>query len=304
MTLDYSLTTPEERTSYVSTLDLNSLKPLELEICANYILHPYGRDLSNSKPTRMSKNVELNNYVSMGHEIKPSKGSNRNLTPRTAVPWEHPNLTQLATDIETLKADLESESNTYRQYKLRTWIRELRMDARERVPDHTIRFTPTFTSTPDLDIEEQIDFGNSFHVKQLIAYYTELRQSDISKCTIEYLDKIIERAPLESWEKHLLVRYIDKLNAIIIARELATEYNHVVYPGYLSKTMRRIYRLIAEEAMKVEVEWNYRDKPQLWRKCPACGERHPNVEIWWRKGQRKCKQCLSVAKEDADGKEN
>ena len=295
MDLDYSLITPEDRTRYTHTLPLERYNPMELELCANYILHPYGRNLSNTKSARKTpKHVDLHAEGTQGHEIKPSKGSNKTLVPRTPVPWHHPYLRDLARDIEILKQALDAELDSYRAYKLRSWIRELRMDARERIPNYEIHFSPTFTSAPDVEIEDLIDFTNSFHIKHFIQHYGELRQSEVSKFSAEYFDMIVERTPLEAWEKHLLIRYIDRENAIVVARELATEFNHIVYPGYLSKTMRRIYRLIADEAKKMEVEWNYRDKPELWRKCPNCGEKHPNMELWWRKGQRQCKTCLSL----------
>ena len=52
---------------------------------------------------------------------------------------------------------------------------------------------------------------------------------------------IVEQTPLEPWQKHILIRYIDGQNAIITARELAYNFGKMVHPGYTSVVLRSIY---------------------------------------------------------------
>lgn len=294
--LDYSLTTPEERNAYLHNLtDLDDYKPNELELCANYLLHAADKSLANHKANNKSsnsKNLELVDNGEGEAVIKPRKGSNAILRPNVPVPWEHPNLVDLKKDIEILLADEEAETDLYRKYKLHRWITELRMDAKARVPDYTIEVNPSWCKIEPIDLEiAGLDWTNSFHVKHLIRHYSELKQSETSKFLMEYFDSIIEQTPLLGWERHILIRYIDGTDTIIIAREVMETYDKVLYPGFVSKLMRQIYREIANEAEKLDIERSVNKK--LWRRCPRCGKKHPDHAYWWRIGQRACKECFT-----------
>lgn len=298
--LDYSLTTPEERNAYLHNLsDLDEYNDTQLELCANYLLHAADKSLANHKAENKSsnnKNLELVDNGEGETEIKPRKGSNAILRPTVPVPWEHPNLVDLKKDIETLLLAEENEIDLYRKYKIRRWVTELRLDAKARVPDHTIEVSASFSKIEPIDLEMAgIDWTNSFHVKHLVRHYSELKQSESSQFTMEYFDGIVERTPMEPWKKHIFVRYIDGENTIIIAREIKEEFGKILYPGFISTVMRQIYREIAQEAEREDVEKS--TKKSTWRRCPKCGKKHPDHEFWWRKGQRACKQCLRTQKE-------
>lgn len=297
--LDYSLTTPEERNAYLHNLaDLDEYTDSQLELCANYLLHAADKSLANHKSNNKAsnnKNLELVDNGEGETTIKPRKGSNAILRPTVPVPWHHPNLIDLKRDIEVLLAAEEVEPDLLRKYRLKRWITELRLDAKARVPDHTIEVTASFSKVEPIDLEMAgLDWTNSFHIKHLVRYYSELKQSDASQFTMEYFDSIVEKTPLEPWEKHILIRYIDGMNTIIIAREVKEEFDKILYPGFISKVMRQIYREIAQQAERSDIE---KSTPKSkWRRCPKCGQKHPDHEFWWRTGQRSCKQCLRTEK--------
>lgn len=294
--LDYSLETPEERIQYVeqwlSTLE--NPKDTQLELAANYILHAADTSLANHAKQNKNddkKKLQLDTNAPM-EEIKPRKGSNAYLRPNVPVPWEHPNLKDLKKDIEKLEILEQLETDAHKAYKLRRWILDLRLDAKARVPDYTIQIGASWTSIEPIDLEMAgLDWTNPFHIKHLVRYYSELKQSDNTKFEMEYFDSLVESANLDPWQKHVFIRYIDGLHSITMAREVAEKFGKILYPGFTSKVMRQIYRKIADEAMRKDVERSMRDKPK--RKCPKCGESYPDHEIWWRKGQRNCKVCLS-----------
>jgi len=294
--LDYSIDSPEERIKYVETWLTtlgDTIKDAQLELAANYILHAEDTKLANHAKQNKAdnnKHFELEENAAEVEEIKPRKGSNAYLRPNAPVPWEHPNLIDLKKDIEKLQ-ELENQAfDSYTKYRIRRWILELRLDAKARVPDHTINVGATFTTTQPIDLEMAgLDWTNPFHVKHLVRFYSELKQSDNSKFEMEYFDSLVENTPMEPWQKHILIRYIDGSNSITVAREIAEDFGKILYPGFTSKVMRQIYRKIADEAEKEDVEKSMRHD----RRCPKCGQNYPDHEIWWRKGQRNCKICLA-----------
>lgn len=296
--LDYNIENPEDRVAYVadwlSTLG-DDIKDTQLELAANYILHAADKSLANHAKQNNNdnkKNLELEDHAAtFAEEIKPKKGSNAYLRPVTPVPWEHPNLKELKKDIEKLEQLEQLEPDSHTKYKLRRWILELRLDAKARICDHTINVSPSFTSLEPIDLEMAgLDWTNAFHIKHLVKHYSELKQSENTKFEMEYFDKLVEATPMEGWQKHIFIRYIDGQNSITVAREVAEEYGKILYPGFTSKVMRQIYTKIAEKAIELDVERSMRNEPK--RKCPKCGESYHDHEIWWRKGQRNCKACL------------
>lgn len=291
--LDYNLTTVDERLDLLTQLPLESCTPAMLENCANYVLHLADKSLSNAKALSKvegKRNLQLNENSDDPTEIKPRKGSNAYLYPVTPIDWNHPNLSSLATQISHLLLASEmAEGKT--AYQLKRWVVELRLDAKARLPQHTMSTHPTMGIKPEIDIEMAgLDWTNSFHIKHLVRYYSQLRQSEHSKWAMEYFEKIVDRTPMPDWQRHLFIRYVDGAHSIVIAREVAEDYGKILYPGYTSKIMRQIYRSIAEEAERMDVERELASKPK--RVCPKCGESFPNHDFWWRKGQRACKQCL------------
>lgn len=294
--LDYTIQQPEGRVAFVETwlTELGeNIKDKQLELAANYILHAADKSLANHAKQNKAENKQnlILDENTENEIIKPRKGSNSYTKPNTPVPWEHPNLVPLKNAIDQLELVEILCPDPRTQYNLRRWILELRLDAKARVPDHTIKTAATWSSPPPLDLEMAgLDWSNSFHIKHIVRHYSELRQSDHSKFDIEYFDALVERTNLPEWQKHVFIRYIDGLNNIIVAREVAEKFNKILYPGFTSKVMRQIYRKIADQAEAEDVRRSTRNLPQ--RKCPRCGQSFPDHEIWWRKGQRSCKHCL------------
>lgn len=296
MTLDYNLTTTEERNNYLHSLNLINANPHQLELCANYLLHTVDKSLANTIPQNRSsnkKNNELDPNDSHSTEIVAKKGSNYYTAPPNPVPWEHPAIADLKAGIDHLVEIRDAETESTRKYYLSRWITEARLEARLRLPISTMNVSASFTSTPPLELEEAgLDWTNSFHLKHVCRYYSRLRQDENAKWDIYYFDSLVERTPLHPWQKHILIRYIDGQNAIITARELAYEFDKMVHPGYTSVVLRSIYTKIAKTALEDQLRQKEKTGEIASRKCPTCGKTHPDHELWWRKGQRKCKACL------------
>lgn len=304
--LDYTLPTAEQRTALLHAQNLSNLNAYQLELCANYILYPTSAKepiLPTSKPlsTREDKkNQELLPNLS-AQEIIPKKGSNYYTAPKNNINWSHPALLDTANAITALQAKIDKlktasdMANKLEQYKLKRWLTELRMEARLRLPEKVIDVHPTRVEPEPIDLQEAgLNWANSFHIKHVVRHYSELRQSGTAKWDVLYFDYLVEQTPLEPWEKHLFIRYIDGIKATVVARELAENFDKFVSPGYTSKVMRTIWRRIAETAEKEQALLNAANDPSQLRKCPRCGEKYPqNNWLFWRKGQRNCKRCLA-----------
>lgn len=294
ITLDYTLTTAEERVASLSSLNLDSQSEAMLENCANYILHAADKSLANHAPQNSHHNkynLELNENIPEPQPVQPRAGSNAYLYPTIPVPWDSPHLRDLAEDID--KLELAAQQAEGKQlYLYNKWILELRMDAKARIPNaHTIPTVSDFTPPTEIDMEQAgLDWTNSFHIKHVVRYYSDLKQSEHSNLLMCHFEKLVDNAGLLPWQMHILVRYIDKAHSITIAREVAEQFDIMLQPGYTSKVMRQIYRAIAEEGEKVELMRT--TPPSEWRLCPRCGNRYPDNFHWWRKGQRMCKNCL------------
>ena len=59
MTLDYTLTTTEDRNAYLHNLDLTTANDHDLEICANYLLHTVDKSLCGSAQQNRSSNKKI-----------------------------------------------------------------------------------------------------------------------------------------------------------------------------------------------------------------------------------------------------
>lgn len=297
MTLDYTLTTTEDRNAYLHNLDLTTANDHDLEICANYLLHTVDKSLCGSAQQNRSsnkKNLELDPSVEHS-EIKPKKGGNYYTSPPNPVPWEHPAIADLKKGIEQLLALQEKETDSTRAYYLGRWITDARLEARLRLPIPTmsLKSSPP-SSPPSIDLERNgLDWTNSFHLKHICKYYSQLRQDDEAKWDMHYFDQLVEATPLEPWQKHVLIRYIDGQNAIITARELAYDFNKAVHPGYTSVVMRSIYTKIAKTAQEQQLLTDMKNGKLEPRKCRKCGKIYPDHSFWWQKGQRQCKSCLN-----------
>lgn len=298
MTLDYSLTTTEDRNIYLHNLDLTTANEKQLELCANYLLHTVDKSLCtlNEQSSRSNnKSIELDPDNPSGTEIKPRKGGNYYTSPPDPVPWEHPAISDLKTGIEQLIELRDKETDPKRAYYLGRWITDARLEARLRLPIPHMNIKSSVPSPPpSIDLEESgLDWTNSFHLKHVCRHYSRLREDDEAKWDMEFFDQLVEATPLQPWQKHVLIRYIDGQNAIITARELAFDFGKAVHPGYTSVVMRTIYTKIAKTAEAQKLIGDMNAGKLEPRKCPHCGKIHPDHHFWWQKGQRRCKECLN-----------
>lgn len=259
MNLDYALPYDYQRLNFVEQ-NINLTDPkLNLEYICNYIL--YGKQPT---PTKEEE------YEQISPETIPC--STRYTAPRPRIPWEHPELQQLHQSKLQLNQLIQKQTNPQTIAFLKRWNRELSADAAPILQAYnpTTTFLPTYTTPPTLEIDDFIDYTNSFHIKHLITYYSQLRQSETSKWNIYYLDRIIEKTPITDWQKYMLKRRIDGISANIIGFEIAEKYHKFISTTYMSTIMRTIYKQIAETALQLQQEYMDRQKPQMWKECGSC----------------------------------
>lgn len=286
MELDYSLETTPERLHHLSTVDLLSLSSNQLELCADYLLYTHKPQTKKIAPN--IKNVPFDPATI------PSTPQFKYTNPKPKVNWSNPRLETIKQAIEQLDVLQTATQDTYTTYKFRKWKIELRKDAYsiQELTNPIIRSNPDYVQLDPPEIEHFIDLTNSYHIKHLITYYSQLRQSIYSKSTIEYFDSIVEYAKLLPWEKHLFIRRIDGANQITIGVELAQDFGKIVSPSYMSQAMRSIYQKIAKAAEQKQLQHLYRNNASKWKRCPTCQQLKLNNSYNYQKSKLKCKDCL------------
>ena len=288
MELDYALDTTESRIAHINTLNLSHYTPYQLEIIANYLLY-FTKQKSPTPKTPSTKTTELSEPINVS--------TSRYTNPKPEIDWNCPHLQPLyqAREIITQleQAEITLNGKTKYAYFLRHWRIELSMDSTHINNAYHSTLPPAKDYIPHspIEVEDTIDFTNSFHIKQLILHYSALRQSPDSKFTIEYLDQIIENTPFQPWQKHLLVRRIDGVNQITIGRELAEDFGKIISPSYMSTAMRTIYTRIAKTAKQLQLEHENRNNPSCWKECPTCHRILYNNKYYWYAKRKACKEC-------------
>ena len=286
MELDYTLTTTKQRLDLLNKIPLTNLTATQLELCADYLLYTH-------KP--QTKKIATNpKHTPLDPSIIQPTPQFKYTNPKPKVDWSNPLLTTIKQSIEQLDIILCGSTDAYTQYKLRQWKIELRKDAYsiQELMYPFIRSNADYLPLSPPEIEDYIDFTNSYHIKHIITYYSQLRQSTFSKFTIEYFDEIVEYAKLLPWEKHLLIRRIDGANQISIGIELAQQFDKIVSPSYMSQAMRAIYQKIAKAAEQKQLEHKYRDDTSHWKWCPSCNQLKLNNSYNFQKNKKQCKRCL------------
>jgi len=220
--------------------------------------------------------------------------------PRIPIDWCHPALSTLKyakDEINALMIQYHPTSPHYR--KLKSISIEISQDARP-ILNSYIRTLPTapsiFPTNPE--IEDHIDWTNSYHIKHILGHYSKLRQSDQSFFSIEYFDHLIDNSRLESWQLHLIARRIDGAPQITIGVELAQQFGKIFSPSNIPRIMRRIYRQIARTAAKEQRDFADKNNPSKWKLCKECGEIH-HVEDFYT-GKNECKECTKKRRKQND----
>lgn len=281
--LDYSLPN-SERLAHIQSLDLSHPTPYQLELYANYLLG--GAKPVTPKPTH----VELNQADQQTTPTNPQLNH-----PRQTIDWNHPIMEPYKLGIDQLKALEQAETtNTKRAYQLRKWRLETQLDAGTLWKSYRnqIQITPAQTPITPINLEDHVDLTNSFHVKHVMAHYSRLKQSENQQTQffMDWVDYVLERAPLSDWQEHLLRRRVDGVNHVTIGVELANMFGKETTPSGMSQVLRTIYRAVAKTALQLEREWEERNNPLAWRTCKVCGERKL-VEFGFYGQERKCKVC-------------
>lgn len=282
----------QQRIDYAHSLPLNQYNEKELELIANYILY-----MDKSTPKSPSKHVKNKTQPATNEQLNQHKDVTNQLPkytkPRPIIHTDDPTIQQYEEVIKWLSDIVASQPNHPDIWKLKKWKLQHNLDMGLA---NTLLY-PTndpntgFPSYPELDLDELVDLTNSFHISKLIEFYSDLRQSEQSKLWVEWIERnIIDKTPMYDWQRHLLVRRIDKMKQISIAVELAEKFGKIVTPSTMSQTMRSLYRQIAITAERELYAYHVRDYPAAWRKCSHCGELKL-IKFDFYTGRSTCKQC-------------
>ena len=314
MELNYTLN-PAERVAHLNSLDLSTLKPNQLEFLANYILHqdkftPINSPNSpNSSPNRLqptnhkppsrlsslksSKTISSDSLHPNDLEHQKKEDTTRYIAPPKPINYSHPNLIPFRESIDQLKLK-ESNTSGAIQWKLKKWRTELQIDAGIawnttlcQINSHPPSIPPT---PPTLD---QVKMGESFHIKHIVENYTKLRQdgSADTQLLLNYFEEIVDTSPLKSWQFDILRLKCEGAKGILIGKYLWESHNKNFTPQSLSNALRIIYRVVADWATQLELEWADRNNPSQWRVCSKCGVKKHRGPYNFHKGRTECKEC-------------
>lgn len=276
--LDYTLETAEDRCDLIKKLDENGLiNEKNAEAMANYILHCTEQKTKSAFSASLSQKETPTEMMELA-ELRAQKNSYTR--PRLKPLWELFPDEKIAA--ETLKAKAASEDTPSDiAYKMRKWRLELLLDigTLSQIIRNHIPIYGSFSTPPPVEIELFVDFGNSFHFKQIVNHYAQLKQSEASRHIMEWLDGVIENTPLKAWQKHLLVGRIEGVAQPTLGVEIAQQYGKILSPSYMSQTMRSIYTKLAEQH-EIEIE-KFKDanKSWAWEICSECGKKRHYKEF-------------------------
>lgn len=275
--LDYTLLTAEERCQLAHDLDDNGqLTARNAEAIANYILHCTEQKTKSAFSASLTQK-EVPTEDMQAAELLAQRNSYTK--PRQKPMWDlFPEEWHAAEVLKTKSKDPNTPSDL--AYKMRKWRLELLLDIgtislilRNQLPLHG-----NSSVAPPIEIENFVDFTNSFHVKQLVAHYSQLAQSEHSRAIMEWFDKILENTPLKKWQKHLLIGRIEGTSQPTLGVEIAEKYGKILSPSYMSQTMRAIYSKVADQA-KIEMQRHtYARQAWAWQTCSCCGKKRLFLE--------------------------
>ena len=298
MHLDYTLPQPQ-RLEQISTLDLSTYTPTQLDYLTTYLLHESRSN--NSKPTEP-----------LSDSTPPTPSPTTHYTaPRPPIPWNCPHLIPLRDARAQLSIWIDKysapdappplgkwHSNSQYVAFLKKWRKELSQDSGPILDAYFPRIGshPTWNSPMQIDIDELVDYTNSFHIKQIILHYKQLRRAHPdTQLSMEYVDAIVENAKrnhkLSGWQLYLLEQRMDGQNQISIAIELAQRHNKVLSPSAMSTTMRTIYKILSSSAAQMEAEWRDQRDPSKWKICTTCGQTKHKSKYHWYEKRKNCRLC-------------
>lgn len=292
-TLDYTLQTIPERLAQLNqTLATNPR--LNLETAANYLLH-----LTPEKPTSNFSAQLAPREIPTETILEPTATYVR----KKAKPlWEL--FPEEQAGIAHLK-ELANRPDTPAQtaYRIRQWRLEALLDIgtisaiiRRTLPSPTTRPSPT-------PIQLEIDLSDSFQVKHMVVHYTQLATSEneYTKYLLRDFEELINTAPLEEWQRYLLIGRIEGRSQISLSIEIAEKFQRTLSPSYASQTMRAIYKKLADHEVFRRQNWEKRNSPNTtYAPCAKCGSELLLDDWMWSKAEQKkalkgldalCKKC-------------
>ena len=151
----------------------------------------------------------------------------------------------------------------------------------------------------------RIDLTNPDQVYLLLKHYSILRETSYEELNGDMkhilfdLEDIVEKTELSPDRKHILIRKIDKATNDKIGLELKELFGKSYDGNYISRIWKHeICVKIADEAMELKMEYDFRNVPGKWRKCSKCGEKLFKTDKYFSTNKRitgglelYCKKC-------------
>lgn len=310
MQLDYSLTTPEERTELVKQILslISNPSPQYLEKAADYILFVDKRDKTKKTVTH-GRNVTIKkreiSFEGLSSSLESGEDGLHSLIrndknilfcPKIGISAEDletiPHLKEIYETREQLKSQLVSARGS-RAYALKKQIIELSQDQyvvkmHYKPPVHSApQFNiPNSLSLPDeLSIAEDglprndgvISFFNPAHISFLLSNYSKLSQESWEelqgdlKWTLLDLEALVDKS-LTPLQLDILTLKIDGAENAKISEYIFKKYNKQLSEQRISTIWRsKIPKSIAAAATKQYLEWYYTEVEYgKWKRCGRC----------------------------------
>ena len=159
-------------------------------------------------------------------------------SPRKYTPtdWSNPSLAQLNQAITLLK--------TLPSPRIPALISSLKQNSSYYQITPFKNSTPTYSPSPPVEWWNLVDYSNPHHIREIISRYSDLRASD--KESVEWVDWLVENAPLLGYERHIVMRRVDGWKNVAIGVEVAQVFGVNMDPAKVSSVMGRVYKLVAK----------------------------------------------------------
>ena len=264
-----------------------------------------------TQTSRNKKNLSLEQEIATKGEDQLFKSSSsRKLFKPTITEQDKkdiPPLQDMDKFISSLVKQIENTKDKAEQYKLKKILTEARQDqyAIKEAYKPKVRSNPSMIETPFVDFP--IDFSNTYHIAQLLKYYSNLRHQHYEdphndmRYTLDSLDYYIEKANLKELFSRILIRRIDGITYEQLSNELQIEWGLKLSPAYLSSAfVNHIPKLISNAYLDDYELWHYTyiEKGEYKQCTGECKQNKLRTDKYFRKDKKspdglssQCKVC-------------
>ena len=277
MKLDYTIY-GADRAAYLSTQDLSTLSPTQLDKLASYILYKQLPQQSSNHSD--NKTLPLDTAINYTAAQASLMRSYRN--PHTEIDWRLPCLQPLADARDTLLGMIENATDPTKRALLQKDLLVLYGDVAPTLEAHhpyIVAQNPSYDvwdNTPELLY--CVEWDNPAHIKLFIKHYATLDPTD--QATI-FFNELCRLAPLSAPQRGALPLLLANVPYSAIP-QYSCEPN-------VSHALNRIANHLSRTAAAYH---HARSTPHQWQPCTACGANSPTTLLsTTKKHLGKCAQC-------------